>query len=117
MVKKRNCSKQVQQFFLVLCLASPRLVSADITYSLTSYLSFSTIEDLLVAILEVLIVIATPIIVLFIIYGGFLYVTAQGNPEQVKTATRTLTYAIIGGILIIGATAAAVIIKNLVAAF
>jgi hypothetical protein len=103
--------------FIVTVLA-PRLAFADgIQYSLPNFLQVNSIEELLLAILNVLIVIATPIIILFIIYGGFLYVTAQGNPEQIKTATRTLTYAIIGGILIIGATAAAAIIKNMIAAF
>lgn len=80
-------------------------------------LAFETIPDLLVAILNVIIVIAVPIIVFFIIYAGFLYVTAQGNAEQVRTATRALTYAIIGGVLILGAVAIAEIIGNIVADF
>ncbi len=59
---------------------------------------------------------ATPIIVIFIIYGGFLYVTARGNTEQISQATKTLTYAIIGGILIIGAVAISQIVGDTVSA-
>ncbi len=55
--------------------------------------------------------------VIFIILAGFKYVTARGNATQVQEATRALTYAIIGGVLIIGAVAIAEIIKNLVTAF
>jgi len=38
--------------------------------------------------------------VLFIVYGGFLYVTSAGNQQKIDTAKKTLTYAI-GGLLIV----------------
>jgi len=78
---------------------------------------FRTVEQVIEAILGVVVVIATPIVVFFIIYAGFLYVTARGNAQQVEQATRQLTYAIIGAILILGAVAFAGIIKQLVSAF
>jgi len=80
-------------------------------------LKVDTIEDLLIGILNIVMVIATPIIIFFIIYAGFMYVTAAGNPEKIKKATNALTYAIIGGVIIIGAIAIGEIIKNLVGAF
>jgi len=43
--------------------------------------------------------------VLFIIIGGLQYMTAAGSEERVKTAKRTLTYAIIGLVLVIFAYA------------
>lgn len=91
--------------------------SGDLSYSLTNPLAFSSIEGFIVAILNVIIVIATPIVVIFIILAGFKYVTARGNATQVQEATRALTYAIIGGVLIIGAVAIAEIIKDLVSSF
>lgn len=36
------------------------------------------------------------IAVFAIIYGGYLYMTAAGNPEQVDKAKKVLIYAIIG---------------------
>lgn len=85
--------------------------------SLNNPLRVNSIDELLVAILNILIVIAIPIIVFFIIYAGFLYVTARGNAQQVQQATRALTYAIIGGVLILGAVAIAEIVRNLVSSF
>lgn len=79
--------------------------------------NISTIPDLLAAILQVMVIIAIPIIIFFIIMAGFKYVTARGNAKQIEEASRALLYAIIGGVLIIGATAIAQIIKNLVNAF
>lgn len=39
--------------------------------------------------------------VIFIIYGGFQYITSRGNEAQAKSGARTLTYAVIGLVLII----------------
>lgn len=77
----------------------------------------NSIPDLLAAILQVFIIIAIPIIIFFIMLAGFKYVTARGNATQIGEASKALLYAIIGGVLILGATAIAQIIKNLVNAF
>lgn len=89
----------------------------NLSYELKNPLAFKSLQDFIVAILNIVIVIATPIVVIFIILAGFKYVTARGNATSVQEATRALTYAIIGGVLIIGAVAIAEIIKNLVTAF
>ncbi len=90
---------------------------ASQTVTLKNPLAVTSLEELLVAILNIIIIIAIPIIVFFIIYSGFLYVTAKGNASQVEQATRSLTYAIVGGVLIIGAVAIAEIVQNLVGSF
>ena len=69
------------------------------------------------AILNMVIIISLPIVVLFIIYAGFLYVTAQGKPEQLQTANRSLVYAVIGGVIIMGSVAILQIVENTVNAF
>ncbi|MFM2424335.1 MAG: Type secretion system pilin [Candidatus Parcubacteria bacterium] len=79
--------------------------------------NITSIEGLLVAILNIFIVLMIPVIVFFIILSGFKYVMAQGNASKIEEATRSLTYAIIGGVLILGAVAIAEIIKNTVQAF
>ncbi|MEK7462708.1 MAG: hypothetical protein AAB618_04015 [Patescibacteria group bacterium] len=92
-------------------------VKGDLSYSLQNPLAFDSIQGFIVAILNIIIVIATPIVVIFIILAGFKYVTARGDVSKVQEATRALTYSVIGGVLIIGAVAIAEIIKNLVTAF
>ena len=76
-----------------------------------------TIQDLLVAILRIVMILMVPIIVFFIILAGFKYATAGGNASQVEEASRALLYAIIGGVLILGAVAISEIIKNVVLQF
>ena len=111
--------KQVFYAALVLALA-PLTVSAQLSYSLENPLEgggVTSVTGLLTSLLDVLLIIAVPIIVFFIIFAGFSYVTAQGNPEKIKTATRSLTYAIIGGVLILGGVAISEIIASVVDAF
>ena len=105
---------------LLLFGTSAQLAAAQgLQYSIRSPLDtdINSVEALLTVILNVLLVIAIPVIVFFIIFAGFSYVTAQGNPEKIKTATRSITYALIGAVLILGAVAISEIIKNLVSSF
>lgn len=103
--------------FLALGIAlTPSFVLATgpgfVRVKLENPLAINSLEELLIALLNVAVIIAIPIIVFFIVYAGFLYVTAQGNAEQVQKATRALTYAVIGGVLIIGAQAISYIIRD-----
>lgn len=60
------------------------------------------IPSLIEAILYIVLVIGVPIVALAIIYSGFLFVKAQGNAEQLKTAKKAITYSIIGAFLLLG---------------
>ncbi len=109
-------------WLLVVFVLAPAQIFADepsfgIRYKLDNPLDFTSIEGILLALLQVFITIATPIIVISIIYAGFLYVTARGNVEQTKQATTALTYAIVGAVILLGSVAIAEIVRNLVEAF
>jgi hypothetical protein len=85
--------------------------------NLENPLTFGNIPDLLLSVLNVLLVIATPIIVFYLIYAGFLYVAARGKPEDLKQANQALMYGVIGGVIVAGSFAILQIISNLVGAF
>lgn len=71
--------------------------------SITNPLKADNITELFEAIIDILLVFAIPLIVFFIIYAGFLYVTARGNESTISKAHMALLYALIGGVLILGA--------------
>lgn len=71
---------------------------------------FGGIEGLIAKILEVVVLVGTPIAVLFIIYSGFLFVTARGNDEKITKAKRALTWTIIGTAILIGAQVIATVL-------
>lgn len=80
-------------------------------------LKFCSIEEFFLALIDILLIFAVPIIIFFIIYAGFMYVTAQGDAAKVSKATRALTYAVVGGLLILGARALIAILENTVDQF
>lgn len=55
------------------------------------------------SIVGVAIELGTIISVLAIIYGGFLYVTAQGDEEKLGKAYKTITWALVGTAILLGA--------------
>lgn len=75
------------------------------------------IPSLIEKILELVVVIGAPVVALFIIWSGFLFVSAQGNPEKIKTARTTLMYTLIGAALVLGATVIAKAIGGTIAQF
>ncbi|MCR4306787.1 MAG: pilin, partial [Candidatus Yonathbacteria bacterium] len=70
----------------------------------------ANLNALIEKILKVVVDIGTPIAVLFIIYAGFLFVTAQGDPTKITKAKNAFTWAIIGTAVLLGAWVLAVAI-------
>lgn len=74
------------------------------------------INDFIKIILQGAIKIGIPIIALAIIYSGFLFVQARGNPEAIKEAKSALMYTLIGAAILLGAWAIAQLISNTILA-
>lgn len=75
-----------------------------------------TLNGLIKTILEGILKIGIPIIALAIVYCGFLFVSARGNPESIKKAKDALIYTLIGAAILLGAWAIAQLISNTVLA-
>lgn len=76
--------------------------------------NFSSIPAFIAGALKALALIALPIITLFLVYSGFLFVSARGNQEQLQTAKRNFFYVVIGAVLILGAWIIATLIAGTV---
>lgn len=74
----------------------------------------SSIPQFMEALLNIVITIGVPLVAIAIIYTGFLFVKAQGNAEELKTAKKALMYTLIGAGLILGAWVLANAIKGTV---
>jgi len=66
-------------------------------------LNAGTIPELLSTIVQIILLFAVPIVVLFIMFAGFKYVTARGDTAKLAEAKSALTWAIIGGVVVLGA--------------
>ena len=77
-------------------------------------LAADSIEGLLSAVLQLVARLGAIVAVLYFIYGGFLYVTAQGDENAIAKAHSTLKWAAVGTAVILGAEVLARIIQGTV---
>ena len=98
-------------------LGTPHVAEAacqTTTGGLQDPLCFNNIYDFIQGVLQAFVTISIPILSFFIVYAGFKFVMAQGNPTELGKARDNFKYLIIGAILILGAWALAELIKNTV---
>lgn len=77
-------------------------------------LQYNDIASFIAGALKALVVVALPIITLFIVISGFMFVIARGNESKLTKAKENFVYVIIGAILILGAWVLATIIGGTV---
>lgn len=67
----------------------------------------NTIPELIQKILEGVLKVGIPIVALAIIYCGFLFVAAQGQPEKITKARAALGWTLVGAAILLGSWAIA----------
>ncbi|HXK38784.1 MAG TPA: hypothetical protein VJ043_01705 [Candidatus Paceibacterota bacterium] len=76
--------------------------------------AFSTVPDFIAGVLEAVVIIALPIITLFFVVSGFMFLFAQGKPGELDKAKKNFMYVVIGALLIMGAWVIATLIAGTV---
>ncbi|HWU24173.1 MAG TPA: TrbC/VirB2 family protein [Candidatus Paceibacterota bacterium] len=79
-------------------------------------LKYSDLNSLLTAVLEALIQIGRILLTLAIVWVGFRFVAARGNEEAIRSARTALMWTVIGGLILLGATAIQAVITSTVGA-
>jgi len=96
----------------VYLLSFESTVAAELKSPLSA--EFNSISSFIAGALKILVMVSLPIISLFIVYSGFLFVAAQGSEEGLSKAKENFKYVIIGAILILGAWVIATLIGGTV---
>lgn len=86
------------------------------TNSLVNPLKAADILQFLGHVIDIVIVFVLPIIILFIMYSGFLLVTARGDAGQITKGKTALLWAVVGGVIILGAKLLVTVIQGTVTA-
>ncbi|MBL8029734.1 MAG: hypothetical protein JNN11_00610 [Candidatus Doudnabacteria bacterium] len=73
-----------------------------------------TASELIISIIDLMLIFAGMIAVMFIIIGGYWYITSAGNEEQAEKGKGTLLNAIIGIVLIVLSWVIIRVVTNLV---
>jgi uncharacterized Tic20 family protein len=76
--------------------------------------AYCNIPSFIEGFLKAMVMIGLPIVAFFLLYSGYLFVSAQGNTESLNTAKENFKYVIIGAVLILGAWVLATLIGNTV---
>ena len=71
----------------------------------------ASLESFLGNILKFVIRIGTIIVILMMVYVGFLFVAAQGKEEKIREARQALLWTVVGALILLGAQAIALGIK------
>lgn len=61
-----------------------------------------TIPEVLLTLVDAVLLLLAPIAVVFFVYAGFLFVTAQGNDQKLSVAKRMFFWTFLGAVLILG---------------
>lgn len=65
-------------------------------------LGTTSLEAIVSRIISYLLVLATPVVVIMILYAAWLFITSAGNPDKINQAKRTIIYVVIGyGVLVL----------------
>ncbi|HEX8591368.1 MAG TPA: hypothetical protein VF696_01280 [Candidatus Paceibacterota bacterium] len=75
-------------------------------------LKVDSLEGLLDLVVEAAIDLGTIVLVLALIWTGFKFITAQGNPTEITNARKMLMWVLLGGLLLLGAKGLSEVIKS-----
>lgn len=78
--------------------------------------NIKSLPDFLNAILDAVVQLGSIVLVLAIVYVGFLFVKAQGKEEEIKNARDALMWTVIGGLILLGAKTVGLVISSTVGA-
>lgn len=111
-VSHRKYAAHLAALGVLLALFSARSVYGE---GFTNPLGNTTLEGFLLKILAIVTYILFPIIVLLVVYTGFLFVTAQGNPTKLQEARKALGWTVVGAVVVLSAQGIALAVKATVA--
>lgn len=89
----------------------PSVASGDSEDRLINLLSVDSAQELVVKIIDLMIQVGSILLIFALVMAGFKFVSAQGNPGSIEEARKSLTWVVIGGMLLLGAQAISLVIK------
>ena len=76
------------------------------------YGGITNIPQLLSALVDLILLIGVPIIVMFIIYGGFLFVKSGDNEAEIAKVKNIFMWTLVGALILLGAKAIALAVQG-----
>ena len=109
-----NLAKRLTDFYwglLLIFVLVPRVALGgpetppcrlDDPSKLCNPIRYNSIDAFLLEILKIVVQYGSLLIVFFLVYAGFQFVTAQGNTEKLSQAKQSLTWVVVGAFVLLG---------------
>lgn len=112
--KTFNFKKIYYSLFFVGILLPLRFIFAEGTtgIGIRNPIGVNSIQKLVSSVLEILVVAGTPIAVLFLIFSGFKFITAQGNSTKITEAKQYFMWTLVGIVILLGAEVLAKVVEG-----
>ena len=81
--------------------SNPQATGFNLDFTVPNPIQANNFDEFMAKLLEIVFLIAIPVITFFIIYSGFLFVTAQGNAEKIETAKKNFMWVLIGSAILL----------------
>src|SRR3989344_1125344 len=102
----------ISGFLLLVYRASAETgISCNPEKEICNTITSNTFAEVMAKIAEMVAKVGLPIVIM-LIWSGFLFVSAGGSEEKLKSAKSTFFWAVIGGLVVVGAYAISVAIEN-----
>ncbi len=108
--------KRIKKYYYIIAVAllaffpSAVLANADGvggsggTVTIQNPVIYPTFSGFMAAVLDIVVKIGAPIAVVMVIYAGMLFVLARGNEEKLTEAKKALLWALVGTVVLLGAS-------------
>lgn len=88
--------KKLAPFLLIILISLPVVVLAADEGLKNPLQGVEKVDELIVRVIKGFLAVLSLFSLVMVIYGGFLYTTSGGNPEQLKKAKDTIVWALLG---------------------
>ena len=92
----------IKNFITMTLLTLAGVVSAQVTPLVSPTPAVGSMQDFAEVILRIIIKISIPVLAVYFIYTGFLFVSAQGNTTKLEEARRMFLWGCVGAVVVLG---------------
>lgn len=114
--KINNLTKKLAPIFFIAFLFFAHNVGAATVNSINfdNPTTTNTTQELVTSVVNWLLGITSAVVILFLVYGGIMYITASGDEAQIEKAKKIINYAIIGMFLVLVSYSVVTTLNNII---
>ncbi len=110
--KIKNLTKKLAFVFSIAFLFAAYNAAAEVNFANPT--TTNTTEELVTSIVNWLLGITSAVVIIFLVYGGIMYITSSGDENQIEKSKKIINYAIIGLFLVLISYSVVTTLNNII---